>query len=81
MEMLHQDLKPENVMIDRNGTVKLIDLGSTKIAGIKEMATPLGETEHLGTINYSAPEYHRGSPASPYSGPYIPDSSLSCTSA
>ena len=27
-EMLHQDLRPNNVMIDRNGTVKLIDFGS-----------------------------------------------------
>ena len=67
MKMLHQDLKPENVIIDRNGTVKLIDFGSTKVAGIEELAPPLGETEHLGTINYSAPEYHRGIPVSPAS--------------
>lgn len=62
MEMLHQDLKPENIMIDRNGTVKIIDFGSVKIAGIAEI-TPLdhGVGENiLGTLNYTAPEYHLG---------------------
>ena len=61
MEMLHQDLKPENIMIDSNGTVKIIDFGSVKIAGIAEIA-PLGQGEEniLGTLNYTAPEYHLG---------------------
>jgi len=62
MEMLHQDLKPENIMFDLNGTAKLIDFGSVKIAGIAEI-TPLdhGTPENiLGTLNYTAPEYHLG---------------------
>ncbi len=62
MEMLHQDLKPENIMIDQNDTVKIIDFGSVKIAGIAEI-TPLdhGKEENiLGTLNYTAPEYHLG---------------------
>ncbi len=61
MEMLHQDLKPENIMLDKQGTVKIIDFGSVKIAGITEM-TPLerGDENMLGTLNYAAPEYHLG---------------------
>lgn len=61
MEMLHQDLKPENIMFDQNGKVKIIDFGSVKIAGIAEI-TPLEQTEEnvLGTLNYTAPEYHLG---------------------
>lgn len=62
MEMLHQDLKPENIIIDKEGVVKIIDFGSVKIAGIVEM-TPLENTldeNVLGTLNYSAPEYHLG---------------------
>ncbi|MDO9270870.1 MAG: protein kinase [Methylobacter sp.] len=62
MEMLHQDLKPENIMFDKNGIVKIIDFGSVKIAGIAEI-TPLehsGADNVLGTLNYTAPEYHLG---------------------
>jgi len=64
MEMLHQDLKPENIMFDNNGVVKIIDFGSVKIAGIAEI-TPLehsGADNILGTLNYTAPEYHLGHP-------------------
>jgi len=62
MEMLHQDLKPENVLITANGVVKIIDFGSVKIAGIAEIS-PLYANEEknvLGTLNYTAPEYHNG---------------------
>jgi len=60
LEMIHQDLKPENIMIDAHGTVKIIDFGSTKIAGIEEIATPLDRQNLLGTLNYTAPEYLQG---------------------
>ncbi|MFI3136900.1 MAG: protein kinase [Methylococcaceae bacterium] len=62
MEMLHQDLKPENIMFDAQGVLKIIDFGSVKIAGITEI-TPLSDSNQenvLGTLNYSAPEYHLG---------------------
>jgi serine/threonine protein kinase len=54
--MIHQDLRPENIMIDRTGTVKIIDFGATSIAGISD-DQPL---EILGTAQYSAPEYFIG---------------------
>jgi serine/threonine protein kinase len=60
LEMVHQDLKPENIMIDRYGTVKIIDYGSTRIAGIEEITTPLAHDNLLGTRNYMAPEYLQG---------------------
>ena len=60
MEMLHQDIKPENIMIDKRGTVKLIDFGSTKIAGLEEISTPIERINLLGTRNYTAPEYFQG---------------------
>ncbi|MBF8270302.1 MAG: Serine/threonine protein kinase [Gammaproteobacteria bacterium] len=64
LEMLHQDLKPENIIIDKSGTVKLVDLGSTKVAGIAEIATPVAQTNLLGTRNYTAPEYANDRPGS-----------------
>lgn len=60
LEMLHQDLRPHNVMIDRSGTVKIIDFGSTRVAGLMEISTPLERSEVLGTLQYTAPEYFLG---------------------
>ena len=60
MEMLHQDLRPENIMIDSTGTVKIIDFGSTRVAGVMEIATPIERTSLLGTAQYTAPEYFLG---------------------
>jgi serine/threonine protein phosphatase PrpC len=59
MEMLHQDLRPDNIMIDRTGTVKIIDFGSTRVAGVVEVA-PLARDDILGTAQYTAPEYFLG---------------------
>jgi len=64
LEMIHQDLKPENIIIDEHGTLKIIDFGSTKIAGIDEISAPIEFNNILGTINYTAPEYHIGNPGS-----------------
>lgn len=60
LEMLHQDLRPDNIMIDSTGTVKIIDFGSTRVAGIMEITTPLERTDLLGTAQYTAPEYFLG---------------------
>lgn len=60
MEMLHQDLRPNNVMIDSTGTVKIIDFGSTRVAGIMDMAAPSEHNNILGTALYTAPEYFLG---------------------
>lgn len=60
LEMLHQDLRPDNIMIDSTGTVKIIDFGSTRVAGIMEIATPLRHNNMLGTAQYTAPEYFLG---------------------
>ena len=60
MEMLHQDLRPNNIMIDSTGTVKIIDFGSTQVAGIMEMSQSIDQNNLLGTALYSAPEYFLG---------------------
>ena len=60
LEMLHQDLRPQNVMIDATGTVKLIDFGSTRVAGISEIDSPIDRGDMLGTLQYTAPEYFLG---------------------
>src|SRR5439155_556042 len=60
LEMLHQDIRPDNIMIDKTGTVKIIDFGATRVAGISEIAAPLERSDILGTEQYTAPEYFLG---------------------
>ncbi len=61
-EMLHQDIRPDNIMIDATGTVKIIDFGSTRITGVVEAAPSGNRDDILGTQQYTAPEYFLGEP-------------------
>ncbi|MPZ36452.1 MAG: protein kinase [Rhizobiales bacterium] len=60
MEMLHQDIRPDNIMIDKTGTVKIIDFGSTRVKGVIEAAPSRDHNDILGTAQYTAPEYFLG---------------------
>ncbi len=65
LEMVHQDPKPDNVMIDTTGTVKIIDFGATRVAGLEEIDSPITQINLLGTEQYAAPEYFLGESGSP----------------
>jgi serine/threonine protein kinase len=67
--MLHQDLRPENVMIDGTGTAKIIDFGSVRVAGVVE-TMPETDGDILGTVQYTAPEYFLGAGGSDQSDLY-----------
>jgi serine/threonine protein kinase/serine/threonine protein phosphatase PrpC len=67
MEMLHQDLRPNNIMIDAAGTVKIIDFGAARVAGLTESGTANLQPHILGTVQYTAPEYFLGEPGLPCS--------------
>jgi serine/threonine protein kinase/serine/threonine protein phosphatase PrpC len=60
MEMIHCDLRPENVLIDRNGTIKIIDFGSVRVTGLVEAAPQDDDNHVLGTVQYTAPEWLAG---------------------
>ena len=70
MEMLHQDLRPQNIVIDGTGTVKIIDFGSVRVAGVSERAAPLERSSILGALQYTAPEYFVGDPGTEASDLY-----------
>ena len=57
-EVVHRDLRPENVLIDERGTVTLIDFGAVRVMGLSEFP----EAEGIpGSVQYAAPEYFLGS--------------------
>lgn len=59
-EMIHQDLRPNNIMIDESGTVKIIDFGATQVGGLLDIGTNRGSNEIKGTAQFTAPEYYLG---------------------
>ena len=59
-DVIHQDLKPDNVMINDKDRVKIIDFGAVHAAGLAELATVLQRQHPEGTLNYTAPEYLMG---------------------
>jgi serine/threonine protein phosphatase PrpC/predicted Ser/Thr protein kinase len=60
LEILHQDLRPANIMIDATQTVKIIDFGAARVAGVAESMPDDGRSHLLGTAQYTAPEYFLG---------------------
>jgi len=64
-DVLHRDLRPENVMINEHSAVTLIDLGAASVAGINEFID--SEDVVPGTAIYAAPEYFLGQAGSEYS--------------
>ncbi|MFA7554302.1 MAG: bifunctional protein-serine/threonine kinase/phosphatase [Spongiibacteraceae bacterium] len=56
-ETLHQDIKPDNILIDKRGVVKIIDFGACFVAGLAEIENPIVKDIALGTAGYSAPEH------------------------
>jgi serine/threonine protein phosphatase PrpC len=63
LEMVHQDLRPENIIIDATGTAKIIDFGAVQVAGLGELH-PDAQERVLGTAQYAAPECFLGEPGS-----------------
>lgn len=61
-EMLHQDLRPDNVMIDRTGTARIIDFAAVHVAGLEEGMVDPHARAPLGALQYVAPEYFLGQP-------------------
>jgi serine/threonine protein phosphatase PrpC len=56
--IIHRDIKPDNVILEREGSLKLIDLGVVRVRGLED-APP---EEIPGTRAYVAPEMFVGEP-------------------
>lgn len=67
-EILHQDIRPNNVMLDTFGQVRVIDFGAARLAGLQSDQEIAGEIP--GTALFTAPEYFTGQAGSTRSDLY-----------
>jgi serine/threonine protein phosphatase PrpC len=56
LEVVHRDLKPDNIMISHDGQIKLIDYGAVFVASLDENQETLVDNVPQGSVNYIAPE-------------------------
>ncbi|GFM27416.1 bifunctional protein-serine/threonine kinase/phosphatase [Novosphingobium sp. PY1] len=64
LEILHRDLRPANVIVDSEGTARIIDFGSALVAGLDELAPRAEDAMFAGTMQFTAPEIWLGAGAS-----------------
>jgi serine/threonine protein kinase/tetratricopeptide (TPR) repeat protein len=63
--IVHQDLKPGNIMVTPKGQVKVLDFGLARLLDSDtgaEVTATLSQTDGAGTLPYMAPEQLRGDP-------------------
>ncbi len=57
--VIHRDLKPENIMLCDDGSIRVMDFGIAKAAGLRRL-TFAGFSSSMGTPDYMAPEQVKG---------------------
>ena len=56
--IIHRDIKPDNVILEGDGSLKLIDLGVVRVPGLEDFPPE----DIPGTLAYMAPEMFAGEP-------------------
>jgi eukaryotic-like serine/threonine-protein kinase len=68
--VVHGDLKPPNILVDRAGSVKLLDFGIARLHGSSEPAERTLTMARMLTPEYASPEQWRGEPLTPVADVY-----------
>lgn len=65
--IIHRDIKPQNVIVKADGSIKILDFGIATAKGAMQLTQA---NNVMGSVHYLAPELAKGDPSSPQSDIY-----------
>ncbi len=57
--IIHRDIKPQNILVSNDGTVKIVDFGIARV--LSQTTRTMGGKDVVGSVHYISPEQARGS--------------------
>lgn len=61
--IIHRDIKPQNILVNQKGYIKVSDFGIARMVGTKTATVPDADKSVMGTVHYFSPEQAQGETA------------------
>lgn len=61
--IIHRDIKPQNILVNQKGYIKVADFGIARMVGTKTATVADNDKSVMGTVHYFSPEQAKGETA------------------